>query len=527
MGALEVSNPGAKWLRVKHSEIASINPKKPDLDDDAVVSFVPMAAVAEETGCVQIEEQRSFSQVKKGYTPFQDGDILFAKITPCMENGKVALVEGMRHGIGFGSTEFHVSRLHPELHGKFYLYFFLSRAFRSDAQRNMTGSAGQLRVPKQYFADVELPLPPTNEQRRIVAKIEELFSELDQGVESLKTARAQLQTYRQSLLKAAFEGRLTEQWRRENAERLGTADQLLERIREEREARYQRQLEDWQAAVAAWEAAGKPGRKPRKPQALDVKIDLASMNASDKGALPSGWSWMELGWLLARKPQNGRSVKTRQGGFPVLKLTALHGEVLDFTESKEGDWDLDEARPYLIGEGNFLVARGNGSKSLVGRGCRAVEAERKMAFPDTMIRVSPNEKLLRTKCLSLVWQAPILREQIESSARTTAGIYKINQKHISGFLIPVPHSREEQQEIEKMLESKLSEVDAMEATIEYSLQQTEALRQSILKRAFEGRLVPQDPDDEPAAVLLERIRAERETDSKPAGRRGRKAEATA
>ncbi|MDZ7851283.1 MAG: hypothetical protein U5L98_01185 [Halomonas sp.] len=89
-------------------------------------------------------------------------------------------------------------------------------------------------------------------------------------MESLKTARAQLKTYRQSLLKAAFEGRLTEQWRRDNADQLETADQLLQRIREEREARYQQQLEEWKAAVAEWEADGEIGKKPRKPSAMKV-----------------------------------------------------------------------------------------------------------------------------------------------------------------------------------------------------------------------------------------------------------------
>src|SRR5258707_1214408 len=103
-----------------------------------------------------------------------------------MENGKVALLYNLKNGLGFGSTEFHVFRFPREIQRKYFFYFLIQEGVRRDARKNMTGSAGQLRVPAKYMSDLTVPLPPLPEQHRIVAKIEEMFSKLDAGVEALK-----------------------------------------------------------------------------------------------------------------------------------------------------------------------------------------------------------------------------------------------------------------------------------------------------------------------------------------------------
>ena len=130
-----------------------------------------------------------------------------------------------------------------------------------------------------------IPLPPLNEQHRIVAKIEALFSELDKGIESFKTAREQLKIYRQALLKHAFSGKLTEQWRAENQDKLETAEALLQRIQTEREQRYQQQLKDW-------EATGKQGSKPKAPKTLPP---LTAEELAELPELPKGWAWVKIG----------------------------------------------------------------------------------------------------------------------------------------------------------------------------------------------------------------------------------------
>src|SRR5205814_833556 len=123
-----------------------------------------------------------------GYTAFQEGDVLFAKITPCMENGKVAVARSLASNIGFGSTEFHVLRPEKGIDPQLLFYYLLQESFRQNARANMTGSAGQLRVPAAYLANTLYSLAPLAEQRRIVAAIEQQFSRLDAAIESLNHA---------------------------------------------------------------------------------------------------------------------------------------------------------------------------------------------------------------------------------------------------------------------------------------------------------------------------------------------------
>ena len=244
--------------------------------------------------------------------------------------------------------------------------------------------------------------------------------------------------------------------------------------------------------------------------------------------MPEGWSWIRVGALLAKRPANGRSVKDRLSGFPVLRLTAIKKENIDLSEVKNGDWEREDALPYLVHEGDFLVARGNGSKRLVGRGALVPEVENDVAYPDTMIRLRVTPGAVSESFFSYVWNSHVLRRQIEGAARTTAGIYKINQGHILDFSIPLCSSDEQTVVVDQLSET-LSAIDELEAEVDEQVSRFGPLRQTILKKAFAGQLVAQDPNDEPAAVLLERIRTERAKAGKssPTGRKNRKAKTAA
>ncbi len=155
----------------KLGDICEINPRLPrdhGLEDDSDVSFVPMAAVSEISGTIESATLRRYAEVKKGYTSFSDGDVLFAKITPCMENGKAALAAGLAGGRGFGSTEFHVLRSRGSVLPEWIYYFVRRETFRREAKRNFTGTAGQQRVPTSFLEEALIPVPPLDEQRRIV-----------------------------------------------------------------------------------------------------------------------------------------------------------------------------------------------------------------------------------------------------------------------------------------------------------------------------------------------------------------------
>lgn len=155
--------------RVPISEVCAINPRLPAGVSSQVnreVDFLPMANLGED-GRISVNGSRRLGDVLKGYTYFENGDVIVAKITPCLENGKAAYVSGLPHGIGFGSTEFHVLRPHPCVDARFLFHMIWTPMFRHEAERNMTGTAGQQRVPSNFFGRFEIPLPPLSEQTRI------------------------------------------------------------------------------------------------------------------------------------------------------------------------------------------------------------------------------------------------------------------------------------------------------------------------------------------------------------------------
>jgi len=252
------------WTVAKIEEIAEVNPRlgKVDIPDELLVSFVPMPAVGAGDGSINVANVRPFAEVKKGFTFFQEGDVLFAKITPCMENGKMAVVPKVMNGHAFGSTEFHVLRPKPGIDARYLYYYVSSRRFRGEAEHQMSGAVGQKRVPTQYLRECTIPVAPLSEQARIVAEIEKQFSRLDEAVANLKRVKANLKRYKAAVLKAAVEGKLTEKWRRQHPD-VEPADKLLERILAERR-----------------KGAGK-GRY-KEPVGPD---------ASGLPELPAGWVW--------------------------------------------------------------------------------------------------------------------------------------------------------------------------------------------------------------------------------------------
>jgi len=200
------------WALTALPCVCEINPAKPPPDSlppDALVTFVPMPAVDAEQGAITNPSVRPFSEVRKGFTSFREGDVIMAKITPCMENGKAAIATGLENGLGFGSTEFHVLRSNGAVLPRFMYYFCRRESFRSAAEAEMTGSVGQKRVPTTFLERVAIPLPPVAEQQRIVAKIEELFCQVSAAKDRLARMPRILKGFRQAVLAAAYSGQLT------------------------------------------------------------------------------------------------------------------------------------------------------------------------------------------------------------------------------------------------------------------------------------------------------------------------------
>jgi type I restriction enzyme S subunit len=229
---------------------------------------------------------------------------------------------------------------------------------------------------------------------------------------------------------------------------------------------------------------------------LDAATELIKTSIKRVAALQELALRAELNATVPEKPlvdviaeplANGRSVRTRDDGFPVLRLTSLSSATMNLREFKGGDWTADEAKPFLVREGDFMVARGNGSLKLVGKGAIVEGLEDAVAFPDTMIRVRPNVGALDTNYLERVWNSRVVREQIESQARTTAGIYKVNQQHLRSIMLPVPPI-DEQRAIAQRLNDLAERIQHINDSALVAVRRASSLRNALFSAAFSGKL---------------------------------------
>jgi len=197
------------WRFQPIPRVAAINPSRREqaaLSPSDLVTFVPMSAVDELTGRIQRPETKRFADVSKGYTWFRDGDVIFARITPCMQNGKAALASGLVNGVAFGSTEFHVLRPGPQITGPWLHCLVRHKDFRDDAAKHFKGTAGQQRVPQSFLEQKVIAIPPLNEQDRIVAHLSQLELRINEVQFLQAETTVELDALLPSILDRAFKG---------------------------------------------------------------------------------------------------------------------------------------------------------------------------------------------------------------------------------------------------------------------------------------------------------------------------------
>ena len=488
------------WVETTLGGVARLNPPKPssqELADDTPVSFLPMAAVEVGTGKMDVSQTRFWREVRKGYTSFRENDVLFAKITPCMENGKHAVAKGLRGGYGAGSTEFHVLRAEEGVEPRLLLYFVHQESFRREARGAMQGAAGQLRVPESFLTEAPFLLPPFPEQHRIVDEIEKQFSRLDAGVAALKRTRVNLKRYRASVLQAACEGRLVpteaELSRSLTINQQPTtinrpyepASALLERILAERRSR--------------WNGRG-TYKEPAPP------------DASDLPELPEGWCWATLDQIstFVTSGSRGWAQFYASDGAQFLRIGNLdHASItLDLRDVQcVCPPAAAEASRTRVRLGDLLVSitADLGMVALVDRDLGEAYINQHIALVRSVDGVE------RTYVAWFLASEAGGQRQFQSMKRGATKI-GLGLDDIRSVLVPLPPLAE-QHRIVAEVERRLSVIDQLESVSETNLKRAERLRQAILKRAFEGKLVPQDPNDEPAGVLLERIRADKEVNN--------------
>jgi type I restriction enzyme S subunit len=354
---------------------------------------------------------------------------------------------------------------------KLYVFYFLRSQFQHINEQPR--GVGIPHVEPNLFWNIPIPLPPLAEQHRIVAKIEELFTKLDAGVSLLEKVKAQLKRYRQAVLKYAFEGKLTEEWREAHKGEMEPASSLLERIKEE-----------------------------RQKNAKDKFRELPPVDTSDLPELPEEWVWTrvgEIGDVITGTTPSKSKKEYYDNSFPFFKPTDLNdGYYVRKSEDGLSKKGIEKARILpaksilvtcigaTIGKTGFIRTEGASNQQI-----NAIIPQKRI-FPEFIYFIS----------ISPQFQKSI----VDNASATTLPI--LNKSKFEILSIPLPPLSEQQKIVEE-IERRLSVADEVEKIVVQSLKQAERLRQSILKKAFEGKLVPQDPTDEPASVLLERIKEEK------------------
>lgn len=353
--------------------------------------------------------------------------------------------------------------------------------------KNSTGTTFQ-QVSSPTLKKLPIVYPASKEtQQAIVNKIESLFDEIDEGIGRLKTAAQQIQQYRQSLLKNAFNGELTKEWRSKHADALPSENELLAQIQTTREQHHAQQLADWQTAVSQWEQNGKEGKKPSKPKAPTQAVKFEE-NVAD---LPSGWGVVKLENIA--DIGSGMSVSaSRKLENPItvnyLRVGNVQRGYLDLKEIKEMQIEAENFEKYSLRLGDVLFNEG-GDRDKLGRGWIWENQIPNCITQNHVFRASPFLKLItHSKYISYLGNSRYGQSYFEKTGKQTTNLASINKTVLSNFPVKLP-SFAEQTQIVAILESKLTACDQLAAELAKQLKQAELLKQAVLKAAFSGSLL--------------------------------------
>lgn len=482
------------WTQASIADVAELNPKQ-ILDAETLAGFVPMShAPTNFVGKLRFDECY-WHEINKGYTHFKDGDLIFAKVTPCFENGKAALVEGLPNGVGAGSTEFYVLRpLAREISTKYLLAVVKSHDFMREGTKNMTGAVGLRRVPKKYVENYHISLPPAAEQSRIAQKLHELLAQVDTLRTRIDAIPTLLNHFRKSVLAAAVSGRLTEQWRAANAG-----------------------LVDDGSSVAM------SGQSGECPDGLRTEAALKEVVSS------CGWGMSPINKLVTELEQGwspkceSESVDEMDDSWAVIKTTAI--QAIDFhpLENKKLPSTLAPRPGLTIKPGDVLITRA-GPRARAAVCCFVKKTKSNLMLCDKAYRFRSIDQKISGLLLCYFLNSPQYLHILDGlkTGISDSGV-NLTMKKFLAVELPTP-PRKEQTEIVHRVEELFAFAEQLESKVQAAKARIDLLSQSILAKALRGELVQQDPNDEPARVLLERIRAQRA--AQPKVRRGRKAGAT-
>lgn len=424
---------------------------------------------------------------------FSQGDVLYGRMRPYLNKVWVAEFDGICSG------EFLVFSKHDWLNNRFLASRLNADDFVKFAEERVSGD--RPRVSFQKLVSFPLLLPPTAEQDRIVARLDAAMSRLRKGEAATRRALRRVDDYRTAVLRAAVTGQLSQGWRQRRTGRASESGAaLLHRLLDAREKRWKaselqklsvrgksRSGNDWESRY----------RQPAPPRTT----------SSERS--PEGWTWAsidQLSWASGY----GTSIKCTYDadGPPVLRIPNVRHRQLDTHDLKFAT--RSQRRPFdFVEPGDMLLIRTNGSKSLTGRAVVvATPLARKITFASYLIRYRLVGEKLLWSWIALAWDSNVLRSSIEGRAKTTAGQYNLSLSGLADVPLPLPPFAE-QRVIVDDANRRLLAADKFTTRLDDQLAEARRARSSILRKAFLGSLVPQDPRDQPASVILEQATAEK------------------
>lgn len=474
--------------------------------------YVDISSIDRDTKKISDPKALTLSQApSRAKQKLKAGDVLVSMTRPNLN--AVALVPPHLDG-AIGSTGFHVLRSRWLNQG--YLSALVQTTDFIDAMSAVVQGALYPAVRPRDIEAYSFRFESPVQQTRIVTKLEELLSDLDAGVAELKAAQKKLAQYRQSLLKAAVDGSLTAEWRKSNPP-TETGAQLLERILKERRARWE------EKQLTKFKEQGKTPPKDWQKKYPEPVLP----NTTDLSALPTSWAWASVDQSTAESLiglDRGQEQQSSSAAFGYIKMNNVsmngHVDVKNITRVNATQEEVDK---YAVALNDVLFNTRN-SLELVGKTGLVSDLDGVTLYNNNLMRLR-FDGVLKPAFACFQMCGPEFRARLERVKKATTSVAAVYAKDLFPLAIAVPPIAE-QTEILRILDLAMAAIDAQQLSIERSFKQAAAQRQNILRAAFAGQLVPQDPNDEPASVLLERIRAERASHSDVKKSRRRKTKET-
>lgn len=442
----------AGWECSNLATIGVINPRN-DAPDETIASFVEMRSIPVAFSAEHVTESRPWRDIKSGFTQFAEGDVGVAKITPCFENGKSTVFQNLSNGIGAGTTELHIVRPLSGIAPRYVLLFLKTPPFLMNGEAVMTGSAGQKRMPRDYFERTPFPLPPLAEQSRIVTRVEELMRLCD-----ALEAKGQLEAAQHAQLVTTLLGTLTDSETPAqlayNWHRIATHFDLLLDRPEAVDALEQTIL---QLAVRGLLVPQDPQDEPASELLKKIRTEKDKLIAEGKikrdkplppiaedeqpFAIPQGWEWTQTGHLV-NDSEAGWSPTCigsprRTGHWGVLKVSAVSWGAFDANANKELPADLAPRPEYEVKDGDFLLSRAN-TEELVARSVVVGTAEPKLMLSDKIIRLDVSS-LMNRDFLNLCNNASHARAHyIANASGTSSSMKNVSREVVLRTPVPLP-----------------------------------------------------------------------------------------